>query len=223
MGVRTAALLLIALWLAGCATAAQRQVATITTQASEAREANNRCIADVGAKPQFASIGNHMPLDGSPPNLAQKADTSLATPQEAKVILSWRSDIANCRLALNTAVQSFAPALVPALLETQNAQDAVWVKLIHRELGWGGALQQLADIQTTIREKSQQVGKEMTAELQQEHQAEMAQRQAVASAFAQAAHNFAEQQNQQQMINAINRPRTTDCNSFGNSVSCTSY
>jgi hypothetical protein len=25
------------------------------------------------------------------------------------------------------------------------------------------------------------------------------------------------------MINAINRPRTTDCNGFGNSVSCTSY
>ena len=63
----------------------------------------------------------------------------------------------------------------------------------------------------------------MTAELQQEHQAEMAQRQAAASAFAQAAHDFAEQQNQQQMINAINPPRTTNCSGFGYSVSCTSY
>jgi hypothetical protein len=193
-GVRTAALLLVALSLSGCAIAAQRQAATIATQASEAREANKRCIADVGANPQFASIGRHLPLDGSPANLEQKADPSLATPQEAKLILSWRSDFANCRLAMNTSVQSFAPALMPALLETQNASDAIWVKLIHRELGWGGAVQQLADLRTSFEEKSHEVGKEMTAELQQEHHAEMAQRQAVASAFAQAAHNFAEQQ-----------------------------
>jgi hypothetical protein len=87
----------------------------------------------------------------------------------------------------------------------------------------GEDLAQALGIASRLLPLEQQVGKEMTAELQQEHQAEMAQRQAVASAFAQAAHNFAEQHNQQQMINAINRPRTTDCNSFGNSVSCTSY
>ena len=112
---------------------AQRQAVTIATQAREAGQANKKCIADVGANPQFASIASHVPLDGSPASLAQKADPSLATPQEAKAILSWRSDFANCRLAMNTAVQGFAPALMPALLETQNASDAIWVKLIHRE------------------------------------------------------------------------------------------
>jgi hypothetical protein len=223
MGVRIAAMLLIASGLGGCTTAAQRQLATINTEASETQKNYKSCIADVAANSEFARILKHVPIDGGPATLEQKADQSFATAQEAKVVLAWRADFGDCRQALNTAEQSFAPTLMPALLEAQNASDSVWVKVVHRELNWGGALQQLADIQTTIREKSQQVGKEMTAELQQEHQAEMAQRHAVASAFAQAAHNFAEQQNQQQMINAINRPRTTDCNGFGYSVSCTSY
>ena len=113
MGVGPIALLLMTLWLAGCATAAQRQAATVATQAREAREVNKRCVADVGDEPQFASIAGHLPLDGSPATLAQKADPSLATPQEAKVILSWRSDFANCRLALNTAVKLCA-RIMPA-------------------------------------------------------------------------------------------------------------
>ena len=138
MRSKTGALLLVALSLSGCATAAQRQAATIATQLSEAGEANKICVADVGANPQFAGIGRHLPLDGSPANLEQKADPSLATPQETKLILSWRSEFANCRLALNTAVRSFAPALMPALLETQNASDAIWVKS-SSIVRWAGA------------------------------------------------------------------------------------
>jgi hypothetical protein len=53
-------------------------------------------------------------------------------------------------------------------------------------LSWGAAFQQLAIAELKI----QEVEKEIAGELQQQHQAKLAQRQAVASAFAQAAQNF---------------------------------
>jgi hypothetical protein len=112
---------------------------------------------------------------------------------------------------------------MPALLEAQNASDAVWVKLVHRELAWGGAVQQLADIQTSMTAKGLEVGKEMQAGLEQQHQAEIGQRQAVAAAFGSALQNAGESMQRQQLINSLNRPRTTNCNAFGSSATCTTY
>lgn len=215
--------LLVAILLGGCATAAQRQAASIASQAIEAKDNAQKCASDIAAEPQFASVVKHFPIGGEAPTLEQRANTSLPTPLETKAVIAWRSNIATCQTALNNSVQNFAPAFLPTLVESQNAQDAVWVKLVHSELSWGSAVQQLADIRTTYQEKGQQVIKEMTADLKHEHEAELAQRQAVANAFAQAARDFQEQQNEQQLINSLNRPRTTNCSAFGNSATCTTY
>ncbi|SEE72669.1 hypothetical protein SAMN05444161_6881 [Rhizobiales bacterium GAS191] len=225
MGVKSAALLLVALSsvIGACSTAAQRQLASINTKGAEATAANKACMAEIAAKPEYAGIAKHLPLDGSPASLEQKADQAFVTPQEAKAVLAWRNEFGQCRQARDGAVQAFAPAAMPAILEAENASDAVWVKVVHREMSWGTAIQQLADISASTQAKGQQIAKEMTAELNQEHQAELAQRREVANAFAQAAQNFQQQQNQQQMINALNRPRTTNCSAFGNSASCTTY
>ena len=121
------------------------------------------------------------------------------------------------------SVQRFAPAAVPALSEASNASDAVWVKVVHRQITWGTALQQTADIQAAIQAKGVEVGKEMQASLEQQNQTELAQRRVVAAAFGQALKDASDNMQRQQLINAIDRPRTTNCSSFGNSASCTTY
>jgi hypothetical protein len=50
-----------------------------------------------------------------------------------------------------------------------------------------------------------------------------AQRAAVAQAFSNAMYQQQLLNQNQQMINNRNRPVTTNCNRFGNSVNCTSY
>jgi aerobic-type carbon monoxide dehydrogenase small subunit (CoxS/CutS family) len=78
--------------LGGCSTSAQRQLASINTKADEAKTANKACLSDLAGNSLYASIAKHIPLDGSPTTLEQQADQSMATPQEAKVVLAWRSD-----------------------------------------------------------------------------------------------------------------------------------
>ncbi len=186
MGKKIAALLL-ALSLGGCVTGAQRQAASIRVQAAVTGDAYNQCLVEVAAEPQFADLARHMPLDGSPITIAQKANQSLPTPEQGKAILAWRARVAPCRESLDTATQGYAPDFVPALLRAQNASDAVWVKLAHRQVSWGSALQQIADIQTTSRERRQQVARQVESDLQQRHQAELAQQQAVINTIATAA------------------------------------
>jgi hypothetical protein len=209
--------------LAACSTAAQRQSVQLTGKAIEAKEANKACLGEIAANPQYATIAKHIPLDGSQPTLEQKADQSLATTQEVKAILAWRTDFTKCRQSYTEAVQGIAPAMVPALLEAQSASDAVWVKVVHRELAWGGALQQLSDIQAAVAAKGTQVAQEIQTDLQRQNQAELAQRQAALAAFGDAMQNAADSMQRQQMINAMNRPRTTNCSVFGNTASCTTY
>jgi hypothetical protein len=209
--------------LAGCATEAQRIASSIRSQSAEAVAAGKQCLSEIAANPQYASIAKHAPLDGTPASVAQKADESLATPQEAQTVLAWRSDIGQCRQTFTESAQRFAPAAVPALLEASNASDAVWVKVVHRQITWGTALQQAADIQAAIQAKGVEVEKEMQASLEQQNQTELAQRRAVAAAFGQALKDASDNMQRQQLINAIDRPRTTNCSAFGNSASCATY
>ena len=187
MGIKIAALALIGLPLAGCVTGAQRQAASIRVQAAVTADAYNQCLIEVAADPQFAGLARHMPLDGSPITIEQKANQALATPEQGKTILAWRSKVAPCREAVDMATEDYAPDFVPPLLRAQNASDAVWVKLAHRQVSWGSALQEIADIQTTSRERRQQVARQMEADLQQRHQSELAQQQAVVNTIATAA------------------------------------
>jgi hypothetical protein len=209
--------------VAACATAAQREAAGIVTKAAKAKADFAACMVGIAGKPEYAALVKHIPNDISAATIEQKADQSLPTAPEAKSVLAWRSESLGCRQTFFADVQGFAPGMAPVLTKAYNASDQVWVKLVHREVSWGGAIQQLADIQVAGQEGTQAVAKEMTADLEQQHQAELAQRRAFGEALAQAGANIQQAQQNQQLINAINRPRTTTCNAFGNTASCTSY
>jgi hypothetical protein len=131
------------------------------------------CAEDVAANPQYASLAKHTPLDRKPEavTLEQKADQALATPQEAKLVLAWRPDIGKCRSALNETQQAVVPTMMPAILEAQNEADGVWIKVAHREMSWGAALQQIGQISTAALEKTQQAGEEIMADLNQQQAA----------------------------------------------------
>jgi hypothetical protein len=216
--------LLSSIGLGGCATQAQREATSIRLGADAAGAARKACFAQAAANPQYASLDRHVPLAGDqPPTLEQKADQTLATPQETKLVLAWRSDVGQCRKAYLEAVQGFAPALVPVFLDAFNTQDAVWIKVVHREVAWGQAVQQLGEIQASAQAKIADVDKEMTASLERQNQVENAQRAQAMAAVGGALQNAADNMQRQQMINAISRPITTNCSAFGNSASCTTY
>ncbi|MBW0005588.1 MAG: hypothetical protein JO216_19130 [Hyphomicrobiales bacterium] len=187
MKIRIAAMAMLALPLAGCVTGAQREASSIRVQAAMAADTYNQCLLEVATDPQFAGLARYMPLDGSPITIEQKANQALATPEQGKAILAWRSRVTPCREAVDTAAQGYAPDFVPALLRAQNASDVVWVKLAQREVSWGSALQEIASIQATSRERRQQVARQIESDLQRRHQAELAQQQAVVNTIATAA------------------------------------
>jgi hypothetical protein len=67
-----------------------------------------------------------------------------------------------------------------------------------------------------LRKQTAAADQQWIANLKAENQEELAQRQAAAAALLQWSQ-------QQQVINAINRPVVTNCNRFGATVNCTSY
>jgi hypothetical protein len=91
------------------------------------------------------------------------------------------------------------------------------------KLTWGQFNQGRRDITTQTQGKLVQANMQIGSQLQNQHQYEVQQRQRAAEAFAQWSYQQQQLNQQQQMINAVNRPRTINCDYFGNTAQCNSF
>jgi hypothetical protein len=112
------------------------------------------------------------------------------------------------------ALVNTTPSVVPILTKAYSEGDDDTILLIQRKLNWGDYTKRRRDRLITLQAALQAEGQRITSGLQQEHQAEIAQRQRAAEALAAWGQT-------QQLINAANRPVITNCNQFGNMVNCT--
>jgi hypothetical protein len=201
--------------LCGCPTAAQREFQTMRTGQHQAVAEFGACSTAIYNAPENAPIRAHIPLSLNDATLQQLSDPSYATPEEAQVIFSNHPKLQLCRKAFLNVLAQAEPAVVPVRIGSFNKADDLKIALAQRKIAWGEYVHRIRDLSAETQAALLAADARVVAGLQQEHAAEMAQRQRAAEALAAWAQT-------QQMINAANRPVITNCSGFGNMVNCVS-
>jgi hypothetical protein len=224
--------LVAALLVSGCATHAQQLYKQTVEAYKAANSEAGQCVTSLSENPLFVPLSVHLALGNSPPTLEQQTDSAVATPDEVALLLKWHVGLQSCHDQYLSVAQEKFGFMVPATQENYLSYDAIFLKLAQRQITYGEANQQLsqARVAAAARRSAAQrsaAGKEWEAELNQENREELAQRQAAFQAAAQSLQEAAQRQHQiaqqQQLINALNRPTTTTCNSMGMTTNCMTH
>jgi hypothetical protein len=213
------------LCLSACATGAQQQAARIN-EAVQVTKADLIAARDrAAALPSYQALKDKIPpLDGSSPSMALQTDTSKPNAEDVAALLEFHRDGLSPWRAV--VLQDFAkvhPAYAAVAAETYVAADQQYARLVRREISWGDYATSSAQRTTAMRAALLRVDQQIKTELTNAHAYEIQQRQAAAAALS----NWAYQQQvllqNQQAINAANRPRMTNCQYVGTYLNCTTF
>jgi hypothetical protein len=143
--------------------------------------------------------------------LVQLFDQTLATKQEIAAVLTLHPRIQVCRKVILDGLLSTTPSVVPILAKEYAAADDDTIAVVQRKLPWGERVRRGRDRLLALQVEIQAEERRIVAGLERSHEAELARRQAAAQAIAQWAQT-------QQVINAMNRPVTTNCTNLGSGI-----
>src|SRR3990172_7406370 len=198
--------------VSGCATMAQKRLASINADFQAAEQRAFACLQHIETNPSYKGISRHAPLTGRIiATIEQLADDATPTEEEVKVIVAHHNDLSQCRARgiedLMKIVPSFVSIIVPAYFES----DLITVELIKRKITWGEAARRRAVIKNEMMAKGHAELLRIFQEYSRSHEAELQQRQAALYVLS----NWAYQQQllmqNQQLINSLNRPVMTNC------------
>lgn len=210
---RMAAVITSVLALSGCMTSSQQRANHISEVWKATITEAKACSHAVFDAPESAPIRARRPFDIRDATLQQLNDGSFASNDEIKAIYATYPKLQACRRSAVDALAPVTPTVVPIFSESFHADDENLLALVNRKQTWGQYIQK-------EQENLNVYGKELSAEIQristglrQSYQAEVAQRQ-------QAIQEFQTYLQNQQLINAVNRPAYTTCSTFGNTTNC---
>jgi len=143
------------------------------------------CLQAVYNAPESAPIRPHMPLDVRVATMEQLTDKSMATDDEIKAVLAQHPQAQACKTAFFNQVANAVPTLVPLYAEMMTKSEDSLIDLVQRKQSWGDHVRRVRDVFVELQPKVTAESRRITSELNQEHQAEMAQRQAALNALVQ--------------------------------------
>lgn len=211
--MRIAAIALAVVALSGCAT---RPVYQPQMDASVA------CMSELRNTPAAAIISAKATLNGlDQPTVEMLSDSSYATDAEKGAISAYSRTRARCR----ELGDGYRGTVIPAAIKLR--QDAVFAsttgllaRVYSGQITWGQFNSERGRAMRDAQQDIMQTAGRMEAEDQER-------RQRAAAAFSNSLAQQQQIQLQQQMLNQQiyqqNRPVQTNCNRFGNQVSCTTY
>jgi len=222
--MRYLAWLLVCVVVGGCATAAEREIQRRENGLQQIEGRMRTCLERISNSAQFQQVKSRGVIWNFKPTLAQLSDSAKPTPDDLRALFDLHEQfISPCRKLILEAAALFTAAQVAAVADWFAQTDAVYVKLAQGNLTWGQAVQALSDSERQMMARSAQIDAEMRRNLAQSHNAEIARRQQAAAALS----NYVYQQQvliqNQQMIDAANRPRVTNCQYVGAYLNCTTY
>lgn len=219
-------LLACALAVAGCQTAAQRQFQELQSNATRANEAWVACSLGVVNTPEFRPIVRRVakpPLPGARSALERIGDPDLATPEEIRLIPAFHEAISACWTGLAEGYDKVDQAQSALIRSIQNDSANRWLAIMRRQITWGQANQQADAALTVFLQQTRENDQRAVGRLENMHAAEISNRQAAAAALSAAGASMQRAAIQQQMLNTMNRPVTTNCLRTGNFVNCNTY
>lgn len=213
-----------ALVAGACATTAEREATRIRASLQESQPALEACTSRLHSAPQYAVIGSKLVVWDGEPTLAQQTNATKATADEAQMLLELHEQyLAPCRRARLEAAGKGVSAWVPLIVDAYTKQDAVFAEVVKGKVTYGDANRQLMAIKAEGRTKFEAVNREVVGALEKSHNTELARRQAAAASMQQWIYQQQVLLQNQQMINAMNQPRVTNCQYVGAYLSCTTF
>jgi hypothetical protein len=211
--------------LAGCATGAQLEGNRIDQVAADTASEAKQCENAVLLEARFSTLLPKLPPRDSreSPSMAILSNSNVPTAEEARLLIDLHDAMQPCRKKIIEGASRISPALVVVFAENYQQMDELYLRLVQRSISWGDFARSRQVIAADSTRKFAAVQQDIQQNLQVSHAQEMQQRQAAASTFL--AWNAYQQQIQAQhsLVNAVNRPRMTQCHYAGVVLQCTTY
>jgi hypothetical protein len=190
---------------------------------SQSGDATDFCYQQMLASTEAQALkGKLPPLElGALPSPAQQADPTMATPEAAKLVLSFHQKyVVPCRQEGLVRTSTMGPAIVAILVESFATSDANYLKLGERKMSWGEYNRQVhagrLDMRARLAAAASQQNNPGLEDLAQDAR----QRQAAMVAL----ENWKGQQQalvqKQRQLNPGDPARLNDCTYLGATVSC---
>jgi hypothetical protein len=159
---------------------------------------------------------------GALPSQAQQADPTMATPQEAKLVLSFHQKyVVPCRQEGLMRSSTMGPAIVAILAESFAKSDANYLKLVDRKMSWGEYNREVHALRIDTRARLAAAARQQNNPGLEDLAQDARQRQAAMVAL----DNWKRQQQalvqKQRQLNPGDPARLNDCTYLGATVACT--
>jgi len=189
----------------------QQEVATT-------RQTSKTCFDEIREKPQYAELKRKLYYADDSVNVPLQYLTNPARPSKKDLgdVFALHADIQGCRKVLVDGQAKIHPLIVTTQVEGFTAADRIWTEFAAGKMSWGEFNTKRKDVAVDVQQRMVAASQRIDAQLTNNHRYEVEQRQRAAEAVSAWAA-------QQQAIAAMNRPRTTNCTGFGNSINCTTY
>jgi hypothetical protein len=212
---RTLQIAIIASFLAGCVTSADRQYKAMINDNQGAWQTIEECSTAIFYSSDFEPLRRHTPFSVNQATLQQMTDSSLATEDEIAAFFKIQPEKQACRTPFLNRISQTMPTLAAVWASMFAKSDDSVIDLIKKRQSWGDHIRRLRDASAEADSQAALEGHRIAEGLQRSNDAELARRQAAVNAML--------QYNQtQQIINNMNRPVLTYCNQHGSATSCMS-
>lgn len=215
--------------LVGCATQAMRRVHAISAEIIAGKAEAKACWSSIVNNPRYASFVVHYPMDISDVTLLQLSDDAYLDQDKIQTFSSMYGEVTQCRKKITLHLANTIPGAVNFYMEEQSAMDNAALDLIERKRTWGDFNKSRKAAYEAMMPKIREAVRAEGLELQAENAAEIERRRQAGAAFARALKDAGQYYQNQQLINALNRPVVlttptvnTSCISNGNVTNCTS-
>jgi hypothetical protein len=223
--MRTLALVIVLFALGGCATQAQSEYERMGQAAAKAKANGQACLRQLTASAEYQEVGPLLPpFDGTLPSIELRNNRSVPSPDQSQTLMRlYNGHIRPCRDAATADISAVHPAYASVNTEVNAVWDEGYAKLTNREVTWGAFAAFDAALTAEQRKRISEASQRIVGNLQTQHAGEIQQRQAAAAAFQQFAYQQQVILQNQQMINAMNQPRMTNCQYVGTYLNCTTF
>jgi len=172
--------------LAGCGagapayytTGAEVQMANLKATAQGYKEQVINCGQKISNNRDYAPLKLKTSIDATPFALQMFNDTSLPNKNQVALLYRVYADLQECRKFYRQSIWETLPHLTAPLIEHYSAVDKLWVQATAGRLTWGQFNQGQKDLADQWQAVLDQGIENTNAQLQQQHQAEIAQHQA---------------------------------------------
>ena len=212
--------------LVGCTTTAQQKADQIKKQLATVTRSGSDCMERVNNSNVGKKLDEILIIRG-PGNVQNKfkkvrIDRKIGD-RELKLLDRYMRKGGKCRKQILEGLSQAHPAFVKVMTNHYSKLDSIVVDLARKDIMIGNANEQILQSYQELQNNLETARRRVNRQLRQLQENEIKRRQAAIQALQQWSYQQRKLKNQQQILNELRQPTYTDCQYFGNQLSCSTY